>query len=197
MLEPLKNYSKWQEAEIHTGQVVCVCVCIYLITWYQCVNWIWINNSLQLYNKLTRMTVSEDEVYRELARSMSGLWDHVVPLSTASPSSPCVSLRLFLFQIALILTHDNEGSDTDREAFSLTHTHSFPLYVSVSLFLWQSKPYATGHRVKEEVDVVVCVCVSVGCVLVYVWCGIKSQARGVLQGKECREGEGWTCQAWT
>lgn len=50
-----------------------------------------------------------------------------------SPSSPGVPPCLFLFQIALILTHDNEGSDTDREAFSLSHSHS--LFPSVCLCL--------------------------------------------------------------
>lgn len=43
-------------------------------------------------------------------------------------------------------------TQTERPFLSLTRTHSFPLYVSVSLFLWQFKPDAMGQGVKKEGD---------------------------------------------
>lgn len=86
-------------------------------------------------------------------------------------------------------------TQTERPfSLSLTHLlpHSFSLCVSASLFLWQSKPDATGHGVKEEGDGSSDVCarlyVSVSVSRYVCLCmrdleGIKSQdRRGRMEG---------------
>lgn len=119
-----------------------------------------------------------------------------------SPFSQSVFQCLFLFQITLILTHDNEGPNTDREVFSLLHSHLLfflPLYVSVSLFLWQSKPDAMGQRVKGPMVVVMCSCTCqwpdmwVCACMIWRWSEVRTGGQGG-GGEENRRGNERTCQ---
>lgn len=85
---------------------------------------------------------------------------------------------------------------TERPFLLFTHTHSFPLYVSVSLFLWQSKPDASGQGGRTWGDGGSNVCMRVRqcvnanmCVSVHAWVGRDQESD---EKGERREG---TCHA--
>ena len=79
-------------------------------------------------------------------------------------------------------------TQTEEPFLSFTHTQSFPLYVSVSRFLWQSKPDAMGQGVKAEGDggSDVCVCALVSMCQCPDMCVCE---RMILRGSKVRAGE--------